>query len=193
MKIPLRFQVTEFDCGTVSLLNAFSYLYERDEIPALLIKTIYKYTLDTNDDEGHIGEGGTSKEAITKLIDWIMDYTKDSELNIVCKKLEKESVTLDAFRNCLNKRGCILLRCFMGGEHYVLVTKLSKKYVYLFDPYYLDKDAYMNDKNIKIILNKPFTYNRKVNIKRLLEETENDLAMGSIKNRECVLMYKKSP
>lgn len=67
MKIPLRFQVTEFDCGTVSLLNAFSYLFEREEIPALLVKSIFKYTLDCYDDKGNLGQGGTSREAIKKI------------------------------------------------------------------------------------------------------------------------------
>ena len=46
MKIPLRFQVTEFDCGTVSLLNAFSFLFEREDIPAELVRAIHNYTLD---------------------------------------------------------------------------------------------------------------------------------------------------
>ena len=34
MKIPLRFQITEFDCGTVALQNAISYLYDRENVPA---------------------------------------------------------------------------------------------------------------------------------------------------------------
>ena len=55
MKVPLRFQITEFDCGTVSLLNAFSYLYEREQIPALLVKQIHKYTLDCYDENGYVG------------------------------------------------------------------------------------------------------------------------------------------
>ena len=60
MKVPLRFQVTEFDCGTISLLNAFSFLFEREEIPAALVKSIHKYTLDCYDEEGNIGQGGRS-------------------------------------------------------------------------------------------------------------------------------------
>ena len=46
MKNPLRFQVTEYDCGTVALQNALSYLFEREELPAALVKAIHKYTLD---------------------------------------------------------------------------------------------------------------------------------------------------
>ena len=49
MKVPLRFQITEFDCGSVSLLNAFSYLFDRENIPALLVKEVHKYTLDCYD------------------------------------------------------------------------------------------------------------------------------------------------
>ena len=61
MKVPLRFQITEFDCGTVSLLNAFSYLFDRKEVPAELVKVIYSYTLDCYDEYGNIGQGGTSR------------------------------------------------------------------------------------------------------------------------------------
>ena len=51
MKIPLRFQITEFDCGTVSLQNAISYLFEREDIPAELIRAISLYTLDCYDEK----------------------------------------------------------------------------------------------------------------------------------------------
>lgn len=38
MKTPLRYQITEFDCGSVSLINCIVFLFEREEIPAELIK-----------------------------------------------------------------------------------------------------------------------------------------------------------
>ena len=60
MKVPLRYQVTESDCGTVSLLNAFSYLFERKDIPAELVRAIHIYTLDCYDEKGNLGNGGTS-------------------------------------------------------------------------------------------------------------------------------------
>lgn len=46
MKTPLRYQITEFDCGSVSLVNCITYLFEREHIPAELIKAINTYTLD---------------------------------------------------------------------------------------------------------------------------------------------------
>ena len=33
MKVPLRYQVTNYDCGPTSLLNGLSILFEREEIP----------------------------------------------------------------------------------------------------------------------------------------------------------------
>ena len=33
MKNPLHYQLTEYDCGPTSLLNAISFLFEREEIP----------------------------------------------------------------------------------------------------------------------------------------------------------------
>ena len=37
MKIPLRYQMSEYDCGPTSMLNAISYLFEREEIPPRLV------------------------------------------------------------------------------------------------------------------------------------------------------------
>ena len=38
MKIPLRYQMSEYDCGPISMLNAISYLFEREEIPPEVIR-----------------------------------------------------------------------------------------------------------------------------------------------------------
>lgn len=94
MKVPLRFQITEFDCGTVSLLNAFSYLYEREEIPALLVKQIHKYMLDCYDEKGNLGNGGTSRDAINKLTTWITNYTEKHDFDVVCERLTGSDVSL---------------------------------------------------------------------------------------------------
>ena len=190
MKTPLRFQITEFDCGTVSLLNAFSYLFERSEIPAELIKAIHRYTLDCYDDKGNIGQGGTSREAINKLTHWITHYANANSFNVKCERLEGEDVTLSKMLDCLSNKGVIFLRCWQESEHYVIATKIDKKYVYIFDPYYLDKNEYNHDKQIKIVLNKPFTHNRKVSLKRFLSETKQDFSLGVIPRRECVLINK---
>lgn len=190
MKIPLRFQVTEFDCGTVSLLNAISFLFERKEIPAELVKAIHKYTLDCYDEFGNLGQGGTSREAINKLTHWITRYANSKNFNINCERLEKEFVTLEKIKNCLNNNGCVFIRCWQACEHYAIITKINNKYAYIFDPYYLEKEAYKRDNQVKLILNKPFTHNRKVTLKRLFSETKQDFSLGLIEKRECVLINR---
>lgn len=49
MKVPLRYQNSEYDCGTTSFINALAYLYDRENIPVELLKAIYQYTLDVED------------------------------------------------------------------------------------------------------------------------------------------------
>ena len=61
MKIPLRYQNTEYDCGTTSFINALAYLYDREDVPVELIKAVYKYTLDVENEEGIVGKCGTSR------------------------------------------------------------------------------------------------------------------------------------
>ena len=190
MKVPLRFQVTEFDCGTVSLLNAFSYLFEREEIPAELVKAIHRYTLDCYDDLGNLGQGGTSREAINKLTHWITRYANSKNFNLKCERLAGNDVSYSKIKECLDNCGCVFIRCWQLTEHYVIITKITKNKVYIFDPYYLDKNEYANDSNIKIILNKPFNYNRIVSLKRLFSENKKDFAMGKMENRECVLINR---
>lgn len=189
MKTPLRFQVTEYDCGTVSLYNAISYLFEREEIPAKVLKVIHKYTLDCYDEAGNSGQGGTSKEAIDKISTFMTNYENDNNFKIKCEKLDGIQVTIDKINDCVNEKGCALIKCHLEGGHYVIITNVVKDKVYIFDPYYLDKNKY-KDEEVKIILNKPFTYNRVVSVRRLLSETTKDFALGDKNKRECVLINR---
>ena len=190
MKVPLRFQVSEYDCGTVSLLNAFSFLFERNEIPVELVRAIYKYTLDCADEKGIIGARGTSKEAINKLAHWITKYANSYDFGVKCDRLKGNNITYERIKNCLDNDGCVFIRCWQLCEHYVIITKIDSKFAYIFDPYYLDKNMFNIDHEVKIILNKPFSYNRKVTINRLFSESEKDFSLGKISNRECVLINK---
>lgn len=189
MKIPLNYQVSSFDCATISLLNALSFLYEREEIPAELIKIIYLNTLDLPDGFNKIGQGGTSKDAIEKIVNLLNDYANKYKFNLICKILKNEEINQNNFSNYLNKNSILLIRCHQDVEHYVIITKIKNNFIYLFDPYYIKVKKY-KDNDFKIILNKPFKYNRKVKTKRILEETKKDFSMGKIDSRQCVLISK---
>lgn len=116
MKIPLRFQITEYDCGTTSLINALVYLFEREEIPVALLKAIHRYTLDAEGESGIVGEGGTSPKAIEKLSYWIARYANNNHFNISCKVLEKEEVTLEKMRECTEKRWLCFCKMLSRGR-----------------------------------------------------------------------------
>lgn len=191
MKVPLRFQITSFDCGTVSLTNAISYLFEREEIPAELIRAISIYTLDCYDEKGNLGHGGTSRESVSLVSNWITNFSKSKDFKIECNRIERDEVTLDKMKTCIAKKGVILVRLWQTTEHYVILTDIDKDCVYLFDPYYFEEDYYDNDEEVEMIFDKPFSYNRIVTIKRFIEESEKDFALGKINRRECVLINRK--
>ena len=71
MKSPLQYQITEYDCGQATVLNAIRYLFNRGEIPPIIIKYITQYTLDTIGENGQIGMCGTSPYAMDYLFNWI--------------------------------------------------------------------------------------------------------------------------
>ena len=189
MKVPLRFQITLYDCATTSLINALSYLFEREEIPITLLKTIYKYTLDAKGKNGVVGEAGTSRKAIKKLLQWIKKYSPNYDFNIKCQLLEKEDVNMNKIRQCFDNNGCVLARCYQQTEHYVLITKIDDKFAYIFDPYYLGDDYHNNDQQVEFVSNQDF-YNRIVEIKRLFSESYEDFSLMEIEKREVVLINK---
>lgn len=52
MKNPLHYQLSEYDCGPTAVLDAVSYLFEREEIPPEVIRNVMLYCLDCYSAEG---------------------------------------------------------------------------------------------------------------------------------------------
>ena len=183
MKVPLRYQNTEYDCGTTSFVNALAYLFDREEVPVELIKAIYRYTLDVEDESGVIGKGGTSRNHA--------EYSnKNDSFNITTKILSKEEVNLDEMKNCLNKGGVIVARCFQDVEHYVIITKIDDNFAYIFDPYYLEEEYYYGDDDVAIVLHESFSHNRLVKIERLFDERMLSFSLLKKEDREVILINK---
>lgn len=67
MKNPLHYQISEYDCGPTSMLNAIIYLFDRDEIPPEVIRNTMLYCLDCYSKEGIPGKRGTSRAAMMFL------------------------------------------------------------------------------------------------------------------------------
>lgn len=191
MKVPLRYQNTEYDCGTTSFVNALAYLFDREEIPVELIKAIYRYTLDVEDESGVVGKGGTSRNHAEKLARYFEEFSNsNNSFNIKTKILSKEEVNLDEMKTCLNKGGVIVARCFQDVEHYVIITKIDDNFAYIFDPYYLEEDYYYGDDDVAIVLHESFSHNRLVKIERLFDERMLSFSLLKKEDREVILINK---
>ncbi len=189
MKTPLRYQITEFDCGTTTFINALAYLYEREDIPVTLIKNVYKYTLD-NEGKSHIvGEGGTSNDAVRRLTHWITTFANCHEFGLKLDLLLADDVSLQEIRKCIADHGCVIARCYQVSEHYVLITDIDDDYVYIWDPYYFEENYYDKDDCVHLVNGKS-TYNRMVRLARLMGESKKDFSLMEKDKREVLLMNK---
>ena len=191
MKVPLRYQNTEYDCGTTSFVNALACLYDREDIPIELLKAIYKFTLDVEGNDGVEGKGGTSIKHAELLSKYFVDYANNnSNFDISCKALYGENVTLEKMKNSINNNGVIVARCWQDTEHYVLITKIDDNFAYIFDPYYLKEDYYVNDEDVAIVLHESFSHNRIVKIERLFDESLKDFSLLEKSKRSIILINR---
>ena len=75
MKNPLRYQLSEYDCGPTSMLNALAFLFEREDIPPEAVRNIMLYCLDCYGSDGESGKRGTSCAAMMFLSNWLAGFT----------------------------------------------------------------------------------------------------------------------
>jgi hypothetical protein len=192
MKVPLKYQSTDYDCAPTTMVNALNYLLDREDIQPELIKTIYAYSLDRFDGQGNTCRGGTSKIAVQLIANWINTFSQTRACGIRCDFLNCDDIDLSNSRltNHLANGGVMLACVYYENAvfHYVLVTTIDEDYVYLFDPYY--NDSFAPDDAFEIIGNEPFKANRKVRRQRFNSSDKSYYALGERSKRECVLMEK---
>ena len=188
MKNPLSYQATEYDCGPTTLTNAIRFLFPREEIPPELIKTITLYCLDGYNEGGEAGKSGTTAMAMMFISSWLNQYGKMKKFPIYTQILEPEEIYIgqnSAIVGCLQQGGTAVVRVYLDGGHYVLLTGVDDDYIYLFDPYYTDEPV----ENAEFIDNAPHKMNRKVRRDVFNNEYPSDYAFGEINARECMLIY----
>lgn len=189
MKLPLQYQISEYDCAVASLINVVNYLYNREEIIPSVIKAIYEHTLDGYDGQAkHVGLG-TSRNAMKKIADIINETSLKNKFSLRTKYYEKDEVTLDIIKSTLLEKGVIVIRTFEEYEHYVILTDMNEEGVYLFNSYY-QKDPVSKDQMIEFIKTEPFKYNTFVKFERLNEKSKKDFALGPINYREAICFFK---
>lgn len=190
MKIPLNYQITEYDCCPTTFINALNFLYEREEIRAELLKIIYKYTLDCHSKSKKHKCIGTTPKALRELVKHLNKYSKSEKFNLKCHLLTKDKVKIENIKKYQNKNTCFIMLCHYPDKHYILITKVTNNYAYIFDPYYTKCLFKPKDKNIIHINNNPFKYNQKIPLKRLFSLKKKAYSQGEIATRELIILNK---
>ena len=108
MKTPLHYQMTEYDCGPITVMNAIIYLFEREQIPPDLIRNIMLYCLDGYGAEGAPGKSGTTRAAMMFLSNFLCSFGRTGQLEISSRYLSGSCVRVSqnsSVTDCL-RRGC---------------------------------------------------------------------------------------
>ena len=164
MKNRLNYQTSEYDCGPTSILNAFRYLFQREEVLPEIIKNISLYTLDVYDHTGEIGKSGTSCTAMIFLSNWFNQFASTKKFPLYTEILLEDRVNVkpnSKIIECLQQGGVAIICVWLDDyKHYVLLTDIEDEYVCMFDPY--DWDKPINGETIIGVEDQPKKMNRKV-------------------------------
>lgn len=192
MKNPLHYQLTEYDCGPTAMLDAISYLFDRESIPPEVIRNIMLYCLDCYGADGVSGKSGTSCAAMMFLSNWLNGFRKVGRLPVSSEYLSGKSVHLGEHSlvcDALKRKGVAVVRVFLDEWHYVLLTGVQDDKVLMFDPYYEDDPFGQSD--IQMITDHPCEYNQIVPFTYLNNEEEGLYALGAGEGREAVLLFNE--
>ena len=110
MKNPLRYQLSEYDCGPTSMLNALAFLFEREDIPPEAVRNIMLYCLDCYGSDGVSGKSGTSCAAMMFLSNWLNGFGKIGRLHISTQYLSGPAVILGRTAVCAMHSAAAALR-----------------------------------------------------------------------------------
>ena len=192
VKNPLRYQISEYDCGPTSLLNALSYLFEREEISPEIIRNIMLYSLDCYEKGGTLGKRGTSRMAMMFLSSWLDGVGKMGILPIESRYISGDDVYVSEnspIVDALQRKGAAVVRLSFDGDHYVLFTGKDGDKIRLFDPYCMENGV--ADEQVQSTDAHPKEYNRLVAFDRLNQNTHENYSLGVVKEREAVLIFNK--
>lgn len=192
MKNPLNYQITEYDCGPTTLINAMSFLFRREQIPPDIIKHIMLFCLDAYNEKGEFGKNGTSRMAMMFICDWLNQFGKVKKVPVQSEYLTGEDVSVgenSRIISALQQGGAVVARVMYGCWHYVLLTGIDEKRICLFDPYYRKKP--FKQEEIELITDMPYSFNRRVPYGMMNDAGKGPYALGPKDTREAVIIFNK--
>lgn len=197
MKIPLHYQMSEYDCGPTTMLNAISYLFDVEEIPPEVIRNVMLYSLDCYSDEGRQGEMGTSRTAMMFLCNWLNGYGKVGRIPVSGTYLSGNMVNMDPegrIVHALRCGGVVILRVIIDVWHYILVTGIDDRKdeegdfrFQVFDPYFDEETREFTGPGIELAKGHPKEYNKIIS--SACFEGSGLYTLGEDDEKEAVLLY----
>ena len=124
MKNPLYYQLSDYDCGPTSVLNAVAYLFEREDIPPEILRNVMLYCLDCHSFDGAPGKLGTSTSAMMFLSNWLDNFGRVGIMPISSSYLAGDRVYLgsaSSINDALKRGGVVVVRLCLR----VLMIKIS--------------------------------------------------------------------
>lgn len=202
MKVPFRYQTTNYDCVPTTFINALQYLFKRDEIPPAAIQKIMLYSLDAVNKRREDGKGGTTDLAVQLIMQWLESFPDNKFAFKTCEYLPQEQIHLrqgNKIIACLNRGGVALLSVYAGKAaplfHHILALGVDSKdngWLLFFDPYYRIKPftgkntnyiEWLGDRNRQ-------SANLRVKRERLDSYKYEEYSMAPISERECCLLER---
>lgn len=197
MKIPLHYQMSEYDCGPTTMLNAISYLFDVEDIPPEVIRNVMLYSLDCYNDDGRLGEMGTSRTAMMFLCNWLNGYGRVGRIPVSGQYLSGKTVSVASdgkIVHCLRCHGVVVLRVIIDVWHYVLLTGIDDKpdkegrlRFQVFDPYYDEEEKEFTGPGIELAPGHEREYNKIIS--QSCFQGHGFYTMGEDDDREAVLLY----
>ena len=119
MKNQLIHQTSCYDCGPTSITNAMRFLFEREEIPPVLLKHIWTMGLDAYADGGEPGKAGTSKASMRYMAAWLECFADKCGFPLKATFLDMDFAAIQSGSlawKCLERGGCAVVRVWHRAQ-----------------------------------------------------------------------------
>jgi len=160
----------------------------------MVIQHIYLYSLDTVGRNSRFGIRGTSSLAIRLIGNWLSSY-KIKKFSVITKFLENEAVNLkqgSKIYSCLREGGIALCNILLSGreEHYLMIIRIEKGWVYCFDPYF--RTSIRGRRDCVEILDSDGgrSPNLRIRDEWMDQEARRRFCFGPVPFRECLLIWR---